>query len=165
MPETKFQSVIFTLMMVFCMVYCMTVYTVALGQGGLTASVFQTAIREMWLEYVIVFLLIFFLITRNAVKFAGQVIDPQKNSPILFTIAVQSFTVMMIVPAITLCATFLHGGMTGSWFTQWLTTAALCFPAAYFLQVFFVGPLVRFLFRTLFRRALATTAAQIPAEE
>lgn len=26
MPKTKFQSIIFTALMVFCMVYCMTVY-------------------------------------------------------------------------------------------------------------------------------------------
>jgi hypothetical protein len=153
MPETKFESVVFTLMMVFCMVYCMTVYTIALGAGGLTAGVFAAAIQEMWVEYVVVFCLIFFLITRNAVKFAGRIIDLRKNSPIIYTVAVQSFTVMMIVPLITLFATFFHHGFTGSWFTQWITTAAQCFPAAYCLQVFFIGPFVRFLFRTLFRRS------------
>lgn len=39
MPKTKFQSFIFTLMMVFCMVYCMTVYTVSLNSGGLSGLV------------------------------------------------------------------------------------------------------------------------------
>ena len=33
MPKTKFQSVIFTALMAFCMVYCMTVYTIALNYG------------------------------------------------------------------------------------------------------------------------------------
>ena len=140
MPKTKFQSVVFTLMMVFSMVYCMSVYTISLGQGGLSYHVFLTALQEMWVEYVIVFLLIFFLITKTALKLAGKLIDPTKNSPILTTVAIQSLTVMMIVPLITLFATFLHSGFTGRWFTQWITTAVLCFPVAYCLQVFYVGP-------------------------
>lgn len=163
MPKTKFQSIIFTLMMVFCMVYCMTVYTVALGAGGLSGNVFLSAIREMWIEYMIVFVLIFFLITGNSLKFAGRIIDPEKNSPIIFTIAIQSFTVMQIVPMITLCATFLHNGFTENWFIQWITTAAVCFPAAWFLQVFFIGPLVRFLFRSLFRNQAAAQGVMVIA--
>lgn len=155
MPKTKFQSIIFTMIMVFFMVYCMTVYTISLGMGGLTYDVFLTALKEMWVEYVVVFCLIFFFITRNAVKFAGKIVDPEKNSPIILTVAIQSVTVVMIVPLITLFATFFHNGFTGSWFTQWLMTAAVCFPVAYCLQVFFVGPLVRFLFRTLFKKQLA----------
>lgn len=154
MPKTKFQSTIFTLMMVFFMVYFMTVYTKTLGEGGLSYGVFAAALKEMWIEYLIVFVLIFFLITRTALKLAGKIIDPGKNSPIILTIAIQSFTVILIVPMITLCATFLHNGMTDSWFIQWITTAALCFPAAYCLQIFFVGPFVRFLFRTIFSKQL-----------
>ena len=64
MPKTKFQSIIFTLIMVFFMVFSM-------------------AIREMWVEYVV----------------------------------------------------------------------------AFCLQIFFVGPLVRLIFRTLFRSQLADNAA------
>lgn len=155
MPKTKLQSIVFTMIMVFFMVYCMTVYTLSLGIGRLTYGVFLTALKEMWAEYAVVFCLIFFFITRNAVKAAGRIIDPAKNSPIIMTITIQSLTVVMIVPLITLFATFFHNGFTGGWLTQWIMTAAVCFPAAYCLQVFFVGPLVRFLFRTLFRKQLA----------
>lgn len=55
MPKTKFQSIVFTATMVFCMVFCMTVYTIAMKFGGLSYTVFGLAIREMWMEYVIVF--------------------------------------------------------------------------------------------------------------
>ena len=102
MPKTKFQSIVFTTMMVFCMVFCMTVYTIAMKFGGLSYTVFGLAIREMWVEYVIVFLLIFFVITKLAQKLAF-----------------------------------------------------LCFPVALCLQVFFVGPLVRLVFRTVFKKQLA----------
>ena len=154
MPKTKFQSVVFTLMMVFCMVYCMTVYTIALGTGSLEYGTFALAIREMWPEFVILFVLMFFLITPAARKLTGKYIAPYVKAPLAVTVATQSFTVAITVPVITLIATFLHNGFTGAWFVQWLTTAAQCWPAAYILQVCIVGPFVRFVFRTLFSRQL-----------
>lgn len=33
MPKTKLESVVFTLIMVFCMVFCMTCYTIAMKMG------------------------------------------------------------------------------------------------------------------------------------
>lgn len=151
MPKTKAQSIVFTLMMVFCMVFCMTVYTISLKFGGLNYTVFSLAIREMWLEYVIVFCLIFFLISNLAQKLTHRIINPAENPVILFIVSVQCFTVCLIVPTITLIATFLHNGFTADWFTQWIQLAVFCFPMALCLQVFFVGPLVRFIFRHIFR--------------
>lgn len=149
MPKTKFQSVVFTALMVFCMVYCMTVYTISLNAGALSGKVLALAIREMWLEYIVVFCLIFFFITENAKKLAFKVITPGSVPPIFTVLSIQCFTVLQIVPIITLFATFAHGGVSG-WFCRWLQLAALCFPAALCLQLFFVGPLVRRVFRSLF---------------
>ncbi|MGI5989029.1 MAG: DUF2798 domain-containing protein [Lachnospiraceae bacterium] len=155
MPKTNFQRVVFTMIMVFCMVYSMTVYTLSLQTGGLNYSVLALAIKEMWVEYIVVFILIFFFITKTSVRAAHRLIDKKKDSPILMTVAIQSVTVMLIVPMITLFATFFHQGFTGSWLIQWISTAAVCFPAAYFLQIFLIGPFVRHLFRFLFRKQLA----------
>ena len=44
MPQTAKQSIVFTLMTVFFMVYCMTVYTIVLKMGGLTGPVFSMAL-------------------------------------------------------------------------------------------------------------------------
>ncbi len=155
MPKTKFQSIIFTLIMVFCMVFCMTCYTIALKFGGLTPQVFALAIKEMWLEYIIVFCLIFFIITKAAQRLAFRIVTPKADKPIFIILAIQSFTVCLIVPTITLIATFLHNG-TKAWFTNWIQLAFLCFPVALCLQVFFVGPLVRLIFRTIFKKQLAS---------
>ena len=62
MPKTKFQSIIFTLIMVFFMVFSMTCYTISLNMGSLTPQVFSMAIREMWVEYVVVFCLQIFFV-------------------------------------------------------------------------------------------------------
>ena len=148
MPKTKFQSVIFTLMMVLCMVFCMTCYTISLKMGGLTPMVFSLAIREMWLEYVIVFCLIFFVITKAAQKLAFRIVTPGQDKLIFLILAIQCFTVCLIVPTITLIATLLHNGMN-NWFCNWMQLTFLCFPVALCLQIFFVGPLVRLIFRTV----------------
>ena len=82
MPKTKFQSAVFTAIMVFCMVFCMTCYTISMNMGGLSYLVFGLAIKEMWVEYVVVYLLIYFLITKTAQKLAFRIVTPGSDKPI-----------------------------------------------------------------------------------
>lgn len=155
MPKTKFQSIIFTALMVFFMVYCMTVYIISLKFGALNYQTFGLAIQEMWLEYILVYCLIFFVITNTAKQLAFKTIDPKKVQPIVTIITIQCFTVCQIVPVITLFATLVHNGITSNWFCQWIQLAVVCFPMALCTQIFFIGPLVRFLFRFIFKKQLA----------
>lgn len=152
MPKTKFQSVIFTAMMVFVMVYIMTVYTISLKTGALSYQVFYLAIKEMWLEYLVVFCLIFFVITNTAKKLAFRIIEPGSTQPVFMILAIQCFTVCQIVPVITLFATLVHNGITANWFCQWIQLAVTCFPMALCIQVFFAGPLVRLIFRQIVKQ-------------
>ena len=152
MPKTKLESVVFTAMMVFCMVFCMTCYTGAIRAGGVTYGLFPAALREMWVEFVFVFLLVFFGVSRIAPRIALKLLHPRELPQILFTLVVQGLTVSMVVPTATLFAILFHGGLHLQFFPQWIQLAGLCFPAALILQVFYVGPLVRWLFRLLFRR-------------
>ena len=158
MPETKFQSFIFTLLMVFCMVFVMTCYVIAGKTGGLSYLTFRIAVREMWVEFPIVFVLIFFVITKAAQKLTFRIFRPGEQNPIFIILSIQCSTVCLIVPAITLIATFLHNGFTSEWFTQWISSAFHCFPAALCLQVFFIGPFVRLLFRMIFRKQISDPA-------
>ncbi len=151
MPKTKLQSVIFTAIMAFCMVYCMTVYTISLNSGALRYQVFAMAIKEMWLEYIVVFCLIFFIITNTAKRLALRIINPTSAQPIYMILSIQCFTVCQIVPVIALFATLVHNGISADWFCQWIQLAVICFPMALCLQVFFVGSFVRLIFRTIFK--------------
>lgn len=155
MPKTKFQSVIFTILMVFVMVYCMSVYTISLKLGALSDQVFYLAIKEMWLEYVVVFCLIFFVITNTARKLAFKIIEPGSMPPIFTILSIQCFTVCQIVPVITLFATLVHNGVSQNWFCQWIQLAVICFPMALCTQIFFAGPLVRLIFRTIFKSSIS----------
>ena len=47
MPKTKFQNVVFTIIMACIMVYGMIVYNVALNTGGVTNETFLMALHEM----------------------------------------------------------------------------------------------------------------------
>ena len=47
MPKTKFQEVIFTIMMVFVMVYAMICYNIALNIGGMSNEVFLSAFMSL----------------------------------------------------------------------------------------------------------------------
>ena len=154
MPKTKFQSIVFTVMMVFCMVFCMTVYTISLKSGVLNLQTISLAIREMWLEYIVVFILIFFVITNTSKKLAFKTVCPDGLQPIFIILAIQCFTVCQIVPLITLFATLVHNGITPDWFFQWIKLAVVCFPMALCSQLFFIGPLVRCVFKILFRNQL-----------
>ena len=129
MPKTTFEKFIFTLLMVFCMVYLMTLCSESLQAGGLSLERFPAALRGMWAEYLFVFLLVFFVVSSLALRLAFSFV--------------------------TLLSVLLHNGAGAGWFVLWITTAVRCFPVALFLRIFLVGPLVRAIFRLLFRRGQA----------
>ena len=62
MPKNKFQEVIFTIIMVFFMVYAMICYNIALNVGGMNNQVFLNAFHELVIMGPIAFILDFFLI-------------------------------------------------------------------------------------------------------
>ena len=59
MPKTKFQNVVFTLMMSFLMVYAMICYNIALSTGGMENRVFLMALGELPVMAVLAFVLDF----------------------------------------------------------------------------------------------------------
>ena len=61
MPKTKFQDVIFTIMMVLVMVYAMVVYNISMDMGGVTGKAFVLAFGELWLMGLVAFVLEMFL--------------------------------------------------------------------------------------------------------
>ena len=149
MPKNKFQGVVFSIIMAFCMVYLMTAYNIVLNSGALTLQTFALTIKEMWLEYVVVFIVINLFVTKLAMYLTFRILTPDVDKPIFITLGIQSFTVCIMVPLMTLFATLAHGGVN-DWFVNWITTAFKSFPVAFFMQIFFIGPFVRFIFRRIF---------------
>lgn len=65
----------------------------------------------MWIEFAFVFLLVFFGVSRIAPRIALKLLHPRELPQILFTLVVQGLTVSMVVQAVTLFASLLHGGV------------------------------------------------------
>ena len=154
MPRTKFQNVVFTAIMVFGM----TVYSIAVRTGELTYGTLLTALSEMWIEYIIVFLIVLLFMSKLAAKIAFRFMDPHTDKPMFITLAVQTCMVMLMVPTMTLIVNFVHNRFTADWLPRWLTQWALCLPMAFFWQILYAGPVVRLIFRTIFRKQLQTAS-------
>ena len=86
MPKTKFQNVIFTLMMAFLMVYAMICYNISLNIGEMSNQVFLMAFHEMVIMWPIAFILEFFVVDNLAHKLAFRMVTPQ-DRPIVITLS------------------------------------------------------------------------------
>ena len=109
MPKTKFQNIVFALMMTFIMVYAMICYNIALNIGGMTNEVFIMALGELKLMWPIAFVL-----ERAVIYLFDRLIDDHMS--LLWMILIRSI------------------------------------PMALAWQIFFGGPLVRWIFRLIFER-------------
>ena len=156
MPQTKFQDFIDTLIMVPVMVYAMVCYNIAMDMGGLSNVVFRAALSELPLMCLIAFVLEFFLIGRVAQKLAFRLVRPEKDAPVLITTAISGVIVCLMCPVMSLAASLLFN--FSSWseaFARWVQIWFCNFPMALLYQLFFAGPLVRAIFRLLFKKQLA----------
>jgi hypothetical protein len=158
MPKTKFQDLVFTIIMVVVMVYSMTLYNMAV-EFGLHYSTFLNAIREMWLEVAGAFVAQRYIAGPRAKKLVSRHFTLGRDKPLLITVAMAGFTVCMMAPMMTLYVAILHNGFVLDVLPIWLEKLAVNFPAALFLQIFYVGPFVRCVFGLLFKKQLQNSSA------
>lgn len=157
MPKTKFQDFIFTVIMVIVMVYAMICYNIAISNGELTNSVFLEAFKELPIMGVIAFILEFFIIGKVTKGITFKLINPEKVPPILITVMISSLIVAFMCPIMSFMATVIFNYTNlESLISTWLQITILNFPMAFFWQIFYAGPLVRFIFRKLFKKQLAS---------
>ena len=155
MPKTKFQNVIFTIIMAFVMVYAMICYNISLNTGGMKNEVFLLAFHELIIMWPLAFVLEMFVVEKLSHKLAFRIVTPGKDKPIFITLAISSFIVCLMCPMMSLAATILFKDAGKEFVAVWLQTTALNFPIAFFWQIFFAGPFVRLVFRTMFKKQLA----------
>lgn len=146
MFQTKLDECGFTLLTSGLMIYIMGVYNAALHTGGLQYSAFGMAAHSFPMEWLVGFLLAFFVASRTAKHFAFKVAQPS-DRPIFKILCIQTFTVCTMVPLMSLLGTLEFSGITAALPVVWLQTVALNFVMAYPLQIFAVGPFCRFVFR------------------
>lgn len=151
MPKTRLESIFFTAITAWMMVYVMTLYNTVLATGNFTNSTFLITLKGMWIEYIIIFLLAYFVSGHIAKYFAFRVVQPG-DRPIFIIFAIQTFTVVSQVAFASIIGVFHGYGFTGNFIPDYLTTYCKNFIMALPLQLFLVGPLARFIFRHIFLR-------------
>lgn len=148
MPKNKFQDVIFTIIMATIMVYGMVVYNVARNTGEVSGFTFFAALHELPVMVPIAFVLEFFVVGKIARTLAFSVMKPT-DRPQFITYAISICICCIMCPVMSLIATILFKEPS---FGTWVKTFALNFPMAICWQMFYCGPLVRLIFRTIFVR-------------
>ena len=159
MPKTKFQEVIFTILMVFVMVYAMICYNIALNTGGMSSTVFLSAFHEFVIMAPVAFILDFFFVGHIAKKTAFCIVNPERENPFHLVLVISAVSVAWMCPLMSLAATILFKGVGNHFIAVWLQTVVLNFPMAFFWQILYAGPFVRFLFRQIFREKANTPEA------
>lgn len=151
MPKTKFQEIIFTVMMVFVMVYFMICYNIALNMGKMTNQVFLNAFHELIIMGPVAFILDFFIVGHLAKKKAFQIVNLENDNPFHLVLAISVVSIILMCPCMSFAATLLFKNAGSQIIAVWLQTTILNFPMAFFLQLCFAGPVVRFAFGKIFR--------------
>ena len=152
MPKTKFQTVVFTAVTAWLMVYIMTLYNVVLASGSFTNYTFWLALKGMWVEYILIALCAYFISGPIAKRLAFRVVQPG-DRPIFIIFAIQIFTVVCQVALASILGVWHGYGFTAQFIPDYLTTYCRNFLMALPVQLFVAGPIARALFRLLFQPA------------
>lgn len=151
MPKTKFESVVFTAITAWTMVYIMTLYNKVMDYGTFTNETFWIALKAMWGEFVLSFLCALFISSRIAKHFAFRIVKPG-DRPILIILAIQFFTVVSQVALMSILGVFERFGVSSQFVPNYIYNYCLNFLMALPAQLLISGPIARALFRRIFRR-------------
>lgn len=98
-------------------------------------------------------------------KLAAKVFDPRSTHPVLFETAIICATVGLMCPAMSFLAAILYypyyaGFNFITLIANWLKLVCFNFPFAYFTQLFFIQPLVRTVFKLVFKKDIERHAEE-----
>lgn len=152
MPKNRVQETIFTIMMVFVMVYAMIIFNITIERGTLTNDTFLIAFHELIFMGPIAFILDTFIVGGLAKMNAFRIFNPREDKQIFIVLAISVFSVMFMCPLMSLAATLIIKKAFGAQLiATWIYTTIKNFPMAFFWQLCFAGPVVRFIFGLIFR--------------
>lgn len=164
MPKNKYESLIYSVLMCFCMVLWMSGYNVFLRQGVSLDSV-GAAWMGFPFAYVVALFLDMALVSKVAKAVTFRWIVKPGCKPIRIVLSISSLMVVQMVVLMSLygaCEGCVHTGAWDQLPMLWLQNIPLNFVMALPLQLLIAGPAVRFLFRRLFPEGVIT--CQAPAQ-
>ena len=152
MPETKVESIIFTAVTAWIMVYIMTLYNTVIAGEDFVNATFLVALRGMWLEFVLIFLCAYFISGPAARRLTFRIVKSE-DRPIVIIVTMQIFTVVFQVALASILGVYYSYGLTEQLIPDYIMTYCRNFIMALPVQLFLAGPAARALFRGMSRRA------------
>ena len=176
MSRNRIQHIVYALITVFITVHLFVFYSLyviegdSLMQATGTNSVLQAIDSQgglymfdtylpIWLMIIVEMLFAFVLAVAMgsplAFRLASRKFDPRRNHPMIFESAIITATVCLMCPSMSLLADFFYypyyeGFDVIDFLCRWFRLICHNLPYAYFSQMFFVQPFVRFVIRRLF---------------
>ena len=155
MGETKLQKNVFTVMMCLGMVFGMTLYNIIL-HNGFSAGVFTLLLKEIWLVFIVAFMLDFFVVGPIAKRQVFRILKPDTNKIKIILCLASSMVVSMVLLMSVFGAVFMEG-FTLNALKIYPETVLLNFVAALPLNLLIVSPVVRTLFVKIFPPQIANS--------
>ena len=152
MPKSLFQEIIFTVMMVFVMVYAMVCYNIILATGGITPVIFLKALKELPLMVPVAFMFDTFIVGPLSKKITFSIFNPKETKPIFIILSISIFSILFMCPLMSFVATLLFNkGFNSAFMLNWALNMGRNYPMAFVWQLFVAGPLVRKVFSLIFK--------------
>ena len=120
MPKNKFQEVVFTVIMVFFMVYSMICYNIRLNVGEMTNSIFLSAFHELIIMGPIAFVLDFFIVSKLAFACASRMVDFRNCHPFSMILAISVASIALMCPLMSFAATLLFKNAGSQFIAVWI---------------------------------------------
>ncbi|MCC0629351.1 MULTISPECIES: DUF2798 domain-containing protein [unclassified Clostridioides] len=148
MPQNRKESLIFTVLMCAFMVFFMSVYNISI-HDKFSLDTFKDAWLDFPITYIIAMIFDWFIVSNIAKKIAFSIISPDSKQ-IIKAIVISSCMVCGMVLCMSLFGAIKSIGFSSTLITIWIINIVNNFIIALPLQLLIAGPLVRFIFRTLF---------------
>lgn len=186
MPRNQFQRMIFALLTVIVTVHAYVFYSLYVVNGNILMTINHAdsviaAINNqggvymfgrylpIWaviiIEFCFAYLLEVIMGSPCSFRLAAKVFDPASSHPMMFETAIICATVGLMCPAMSFIAAFLYypyyaGFNVITLLANWLKLVCFNFPFAFFTQLFFIQPLVRTVFKLLFKKDIEKQASK-----
>lgn len=179
MPRNQFQRMVFAFLTVVVTVHAYVFYSLYVVNGsallaanegasgvldaiGMQGSVYMCGrFLPIWavilVEFCFAYTLEVVMGSPCSFRLACKVFDPRTTHPVLFETAIICATVGLMCPSMSLIAAFLYcpyyaGFDIFTLLANWVKLVCFNFPFAFFSQLFFIQPLIRTVFKVLFRK-------------
>lgn len=177
MPKNQFQRMIFALITVIITVHAYVFYSLYVvngttlmeltGKGSVIEAINAQGgvymfgkMIPIWgvilIEFCFAYLLEILIGSPFSFKLVSKIFNIKQTHPVIFETAIICATVGIMCPAMSFIASIIYypyysGFNLFTLLANWLKLVCFNFPFAYFTQLFFIQPLVRTIFKLLFK--------------